>query len=117
MCARVVRVHGLQSVVEAADGRLYRCAVRRLLRSHSTDERNIITTGDRVWIRPALNDEGFIERVEPRHGVLTRASRRHQHVIVANVDQVVFVTASDRQSQVEEVRRRLDRRVRVLSPG
>ena len=30
--------------------------------------------------------------------------------------EVVFVTASDRQSQVEEVRRRLDRRVRVLSP-
>ena len=31
--------------------------------------------------------------------------------------EVVFVTAADRQSQVEEVRRRLDRRVRVLGPG
>ncbi len=88
---RVLRVHGLQSVVETEDGRQYRCAVRRLLRSLATDERNIVTTGDRVWIRPSLNDEGFIQRVEPRHGVLTRASRNREHVIVANVDQVVFV--------------------------
>jgi ribosome biogenesis GTPase len=33
----------------------------------------------------------MIERVEPRHGVLTRASRRREHVLVANVDQLVIV--------------------------
>jgi ribosome biogenesis GTPase len=50
-----------------------------------------------VWFRPAGagNDEsqpeGLIERVEPRHGVLTRASRRREHVLVANVDQLVIV--------------------------
>src|SRR5439155_17675519 len=69
----------------------YRCAVRRLLRTLVTDERNIVTTGDRVWFRTALNDEGLIERVEPRHGVLTRASRGREHLLVANVDQVVVV--------------------------
>jgi ribosome biogenesis GTPase len=90
---RVLRVHGLQSVVEAEDGKQYRCAVRRLLRTLATDERNIVTTGDRVWFRPALNDEGFIERVEPRHGLLTRASRGREHVLVANVDQVVIVVS------------------------
>lgn len=88
---RVLRVHGLQCVVETGDGRQIRCAVRRLLRTLATDERNIVTTGDHVWFRPALNDEGFIERVEPRHGLLTRASRGREHVIVANVDQVVIV--------------------------
>jgi hypothetical protein len=31
--------------------------------------------------------------------------------------EVVFVTPSDHQGQVEEVRRRLDRRVRVLNAG
>ena len=36
---RVVRVHGLASVVEADDGRTFRCAVRRLLKSLATDER------------------------------------------------------------------------------
>src|SRR5262245_59357484 len=40
---RVVRVHGLQSVVEAEDGKTYRCAVRRLLKSLATDERSIVT--------------------------------------------------------------------------
>jgi ribosome biogenesis GTPase len=90
---RVLRVHGLQSVVETDDGRQFRCAVRQLLRSLSTDERNIVTTGDRVWIRPSLNDEGSIERVEPRHGVLSRASKGRAHVLVANVDQVVIVVS------------------------
>lgn len=88
---RVIRVHGLASVVEAADGTLHRCAVRRLLKSLATDERSIVTTGDRVWFRDAGNGEGMIERVEPRHGVLTRASRRREHVLVANVDQLVIV--------------------------
>jgi ribosome biogenesis GTPase len=104
---RVLRVHGLWSVVETDDGRLFRCAVRRLLKSLVTDERSIVATGDRVWFRPsdpqAAQDkpsaahaempEGLIERVEPRHGVLTRASRGREHVLVANVDQVVIVMA------------------------
>jgi ribosome biogenesis GTPase len=129
---RVLRVHGLSSVVQTDAGREYRCAVRRLLKSLATDERSIVTTGDRVWIRPfvtvedekrAAEDsqnrpeeapaaetggahsgggvgsssgsplEGFIERVEPRHGMLTRSSRHREHVIVANVDQFVIVMA------------------------
>ncbi len=117
---RVLRVHGLASVVETDDGRVFRCAVRRLLKSLATDERSVVTTGDVVWIRPAraegskqksesdeptdvsslssdlcslssAPEEGVIERVEPRHGVLTRASRRREHVVVANVDQLVIV--------------------------
>lgn len=89
---RVLRVHGLASVVATDDGRQFRCATRRLLKNLATDERNVVATGDRVWIRPE-GVEGFIERVEPRHGVLTRASRGREHVLVANVDQVVIVVA------------------------
>ncbi|HEY8503263.1 MAG TPA: ribosome small subunit-dependent GTPase A, partial [Gemmataceae bacterium] len=91
----------LLSVVQAEDGTLYRCAVRRLLKSLATDERGVVATGDLVWFRPAgfVTDpetgqtigEGMIERVEPRHGVLTRASRRREHVLVANVDQLLIV--------------------------
>ena len=88
---RVLKVHGLFSVVETEDGQTVRCAVRRLLKSLVTDERSIVTTGDWVWFRPAPGDEGMIESVEPRHGVLTRASRKREHVLVANVDQVVIV--------------------------
>jgi ribosome biogenesis GTPase len=92
---RVIRVHGLASIIEADDGQQHRCAVRRLLKTLATDERNAVTTGDIVWFRPAgtVSDlpEGLIEKVEPRHGVLTRESRRREHVIVANVDQLVIV--------------------------
>ena len=91
LAGRVLRVHGLLSVVETEAGAQYRCAVRRLLRTLATDERNIVTTGDHVWIRPAGNGEGVIERIEPRHGLLTRASRGREHVLVSNVDQVVIV--------------------------
>jgi ribosome biogenesis GTPase / thiamine phosphate phosphatase len=87
---RVIRVHGLQSVVDAEDGKTYRCAVRRLLKSMMTDERNVITCGDRVWFRPS-GDEGMIEKVDNRKGVLTRASRRREHVLVSNVDQLIIV--------------------------
>jgi ribosome biogenesis GTPase len=116
---RVLKVHGLYSTVEVEDGRLFRCTVRRLLKSLVTDERSIVTTGDRVWFRPSsvvprpsspgsasgtdaagrmttdegrmTTDEGVIERVEPRRGVLKRASRRREHVLVANVDALVIV--------------------------
>jgi ribosome biogenesis GTPase / thiamine phosphate phosphatase len=92
---RVLRVHGLHSYVQTDDGRQCRCAVRRLLKSLATEERSIVATGDRVWIRPPQGQghEGLIERVEPRHGVLTRSSRNREHVIVANVDQVVIVVS------------------------
>ncbi len=93
LAGRVLRVHGLQSVVETEDGRQYRCGVRRVLRTLSIDERNVVSAGDRVWFLPTPNDEGVIERVEPRHGLLTRASRGREHILVANVDQVVIVMA------------------------
>src|ERR1051325_6322962 len=90
---RVLCVYGLDNLVQTDDGRRFRCKVRRLLKSMTTDERGMVATGDRVWILPLPGDEGVIERVEPRHGVLTRASRGREHVLVANVDQVVIVMA------------------------
>jgi ribosome biogenesis GTPase / thiamine phosphate phosphatase len=95
---RVMQVHGLHSLVATEDGTIYRCAVRRLLKSLATDERSVVATGDNVWLRvspvssrPGDIPEGLIERVEPRHGVLTRDSRGREHVLVANVDQLVIV--------------------------
>lgn len=88
---RVIRVHGLVSVVETDSGEQFRCTVRRVLKSLATEERSIVTTGDRVWFLPAPDQEGVIERIEPRHGVLTRASRKREHVLVSNVDQLVLV--------------------------
>jgi ribosome biogenesis GTPase len=72
---RVLRVHGLYSFVEAADGRVVRCTVRRVLKSLNMDERSVVTTGDLVQLVHTAPGEGVIEHVLPRQGVLTRASR------------------------------------------
>src|SRR5208283_1842194 len=90
---RVIRVHGLHSIVEVEDGQQLRCAVRGVLRTLATEERSTVTTGDHVWVLPVSEGEAVIERVEPRHGLLTRASRGREHVLVANVDQVVIVVS------------------------
>ena len=88
---RITKVMGLWNIVEADDGKEFRCAVRKVLKSLATEERALVTVGDLVWFRRSNQDEGFIERVEPRRGILTRASRRREHVLVANVDQLVIV--------------------------
>jgi len=91
---RVLRVQGLVSMVQFADGNLRQCATRRLLKTLSTDQRHVVAAGDRVWVRPSGTDEGIIERVEPRKGVLSRNSRGRQHVLVTNVDQLLIVTSA-----------------------
>ena len=51
--------------------------------------------GDWVWFRPGTSAgaDGLIEKVESRRGVITRGYRHRQHVIAANVDQVLVVSA------------------------
>jgi ribosome biogenesis GTPase len=84
----------LDSAVQAENGRIYRCATRRVLKTLTTDQRHVVATGDRVLFRPTETGEGIIERVEPRRGVLCRTSRGKQQVIVANVDQLLIVTSA-----------------------
>ena len=91
---RVLRVQGLVSIVHLEDGTLRQCATRRLLKTLTTDQRHVVAAGDVVWIRPEGENEGIIERVEPRRGILCRTSRGRQHVLVTNVDQVLIVTSA-----------------------
>ena len=95
LAGRILRVHGLISVVETDDGRTFPCHVRRILKTMAIDGRNIIAVGDRVWFRPAEagGDEGLIEKIENRRGTITRGYRRQRHVIAANVDQILIVSA------------------------
>jgi ribosome biogenesis GTPase len=91
---RVLRVQGLISIVRDDAGALFHCATRRLLKTLATDQRHVVAAGDVVWFRPEGKEEGIIERVEPRRGVVSRTSRGRQHVLVANVDQLVIVTSA-----------------------
>ncbi len=92
---RVMRIHGLVCMVQTDDGRVLPCHVRRLLKSLAIEGRNVVTVGDRVWFRPAsaAGEEGLIEKVESRSGVILRGYRHRQHVIAANVDAVIIVSA------------------------
>jgi ribosome biogenesis GTPase len=117
---RVLSVFGAASSVLGDDGVAYQCATRRILKTLSTDDRNPVVAGDRVlfrcggnkppqagWIVEAAQAigsesspgenvhprEGLIERVEPRHGTLSRAVRGRRQVIVSNVDQLLIVAS------------------------
>lgn len=94
----VVAMRGL--IAEVDDGhRIWPCTVRRVLRTRQIADRHPVTIGDRVRFsvvsdEPGVEDEGVIERVEPRRGVLCRMVRRRKQTIVANVDQVIIVASA-----------------------
>ncbi len=103
-----VRVRGL--IVEVDDGeQVWGCTVRRMLRTRLSQERQLITVGDRVKyaavmagdeIGRLVSDErelpeGVIEDVEPRSTTLTRHYDRKLQVVAANVDTAVIVVAAD----------------------
>lgn len=92
---RVIRAVGATQclVIDEATRRPYQCTVRRMLRTMSSQERTVVVTGDRVLFEPADDEQGVIERVEPRSGVLTRGHQYREHVLVANVSLVVIVVS------------------------
>jgi ribosome biogenesis GTPase len=93
---RVSSFIGLHIMVRCdLTGREYSCSVRGILRSLARDARNVVVTGDRVLFRQEGDaTQGVIERVEPRHGILSRGSQRREHILVANIDQVLIVTSA-----------------------
>ncbi|MDR1957671.1 MAG: ribosome small subunit-dependent GTPase A [Planctomycetaceae bacterium] len=96
---RVLRVFGLNSEVETEDGEIYSCVTRRILKTLATGQRHVVVAGDRVSFRPADDGktgrrEGIIERVEARHGTISRTSRNRRHILVTNVDRMVIVSSA-----------------------
>ncbi len=90
----VVETHGLISSVRTDDGVMHSCHTRKMLKSLEIEGRGVITVGDRVWFRPGQGGgSGLIEKVEPRSGIVARGYRRRRHIIAANVDQVLIVSA------------------------
>ncbi|MEI2652464.1 MAG: ribosome small subunit-dependent GTPase A [Microthrixaceae bacterium] len=100
----------LQGVVVRARGHVYdveptgdrsspplMCEVRgRLLQERGKD--TLVAVGDRVWVQPGQKGKGLIERIEPRHSVLSRqqpgVNIPAEDVILANPDQALVVFAA-----------------------
>ncbi|MCA9048333.1 MAG: ribosome small subunit-dependent GTPase A [Planctomycetaceae bacterium] len=93
---RVTSFVGLTCQVQAVhDNRSYECTIRDVLRTLARGSRNAVVTGDRVLFRREGDDyQGVIERVEPRRSVLSRGSQGREHIIVANIDQVLIVASA-----------------------
>ncbi len=94
----VLRVHGLDSIVQIDRGQIMRCAVRRVLKNLATQQRHIVVTGDRVEVEPHGQEHGWIVRIGARRSELSRTSKQRRHVIVANVDQLLIITSAAQPS-------------------
>jgi len=81
-------------IVESA-GEKTRCVLRGLLKSLETRERNVIAVGDKVISTPLEEGAGVVERVLPRKTLLSRKYMEREHVVAANVDQLVIVASVD----------------------
>jgi ribosome biogenesis GTPase len=94
---RVVRVHGLTSIVETEDGFEFQCTVRGILKSLTTDLQHVVVAGDYVTIQIAEQgseeNQAVIVRVEPRRNQISRTSRKRQQILASNID-LAFIVAS-----------------------
>lgn len=98
LSGHVLRVHGRESIVRVVDGRIFRCAVRRVLKNLATDQRHVLVAGDVVKVLPEGDEQAWVVRIEPRRSTLSRTSKQRRHVIVANVDQLLIVTSAAQPS-------------------
>jgi len=83
-------------ITVAFEGKIFICTLRGILKKEKTQFKNLVTVGDLVLFEPIDEKEGAIIKVETRHSILSRAdnlSRRKEHLIAANIDQVL-ITAS-----------------------
>ena len=82
----------------SGDGRDLWCSVAgRVHLKDRTEQKSPVAVGDRVRVRMAENRGAAVAELFPRHSVLSRpaAHKGHvEHVLAANVDQVLIVTAA-----------------------
>ncbi len=94
---RVLSVHGLNSFVKLADGKVYECTVRGILKSLATDLQHVVVAGDFVTIEIEPDAEerwGVIVRVDRRRNQISRTSRKRQQIIAANIDRAFIVSSA-----------------------
>lgn len=88
---RVLSISKLAIEVDV-EGQIHLCTIKGSLKQERTDQKNLVTVGDIVY----LDERGQIAKVEERFSYLSRASnldRRKEQLIAANIDQVL-ITAS-----------------------
>lgn len=90
---RVLSAHGLKCYVIGDDGLTYTCAVRQVLKSLSINGRTAVVAGDVVEFRAEDPQDGMIQNVAQRRGIISRTSRGQQHVLAANIDYLLIIAS------------------------
>lgn len=97
---RVLRVHGLESIVRIPDGTEFKCTIRGILKSLATELQHVVLAGDYVTVQPGMKPkgsergQGVIVRVEPRQNELSRTSRQKRQIIASNIDLALIVASA-----------------------
>jgi ribosome biogenesis GTPase len=93
---RIVTIStGMIKVV--VEGEIIESGLKGSLKKEVTRNKNLVTVGDFVWI----DERGQIAYVEKRYSCLSRADALHQrkqHLIAANIDQVLIVASIENPS-------------------
>ncbi len=84
---RVIATHGRHCFVELEDGRTIKCFPR--------GKRSDVAVGDRVTVQAQGQDEGSIEKIEPRRNLLFRSDDFRSKQFAANIDQLLIVVAPE----------------------
>lgn len=82
-------------LVQTASGRQYECTVRKVLRDMARESRSAVVAGDNVFFQSEDGQQGVIEKVQERTGILSRTSQNKEHIIAANVDHVIIVASAE----------------------
>ncbi|MDB6081411.1 MAG: rsgA, partial [Chlamydiia bacterium] len=88
----VTRIHSQEIIVDC-DGKLEVCTLRGILKKDRQRMKNLVIVGDIVSID---DNSQAIAAIDPRKSVLSRAdnlSQNKEHLIAANVDQVLITVA------------------------
>jgi ribosome biogenesis GTPase len=85
-----------ERIYVAAEGETFLCSLKGVLKKERTKQKTIIAVGDFVHFTFQSAGEGSITHIEKRTSFLARSdslSRRKQHLIAVNIDQVFIVTS------------------------
>jgi ribosome biogenesis GTPase len=94
----VVAGHGRHCVVETSDGRRVIC--------HPRGKKSQAVVGDRVLWK-ATQDEGTIEKLEPRRNLFYRQDEVRTKSFAANLDQVLILIAAEPEFSEHQLSRAL----------
>ena len=94
----IVASHGRHCMVETPDGERVIC--------HPRGKKLAVVVGDRVRWQPS-QDEGTIERIEPRRNLLYRQDEVRTKSFAANLDQVLILVAAEPEFSEHQLARAL----------